>query len=145
MIAALKDVAIVATEGKLKNAVGASRAAIAAGKEVGGKVMDDLLSEIGSLRKFGGGSSEEGHSGDAKNSTAPEPDNAEMAIDERKRKMAPGTSSECTQWGGSYNGQGRIGVVSHIQSKVAQLLHAQNGKCLRRPRPREQKGPAKQA
>lgn len=60
LVAAMKEITKVATEGQVKDSIGASWAPIAAGNEVKGKETGNLLSEVesqasGGRSKVGGG------------------------------------------------------------------------------------------
>lgn len=108
--------------------------------------MDDLLSEVG-CRTSGRCSDAKDRGDDAEEFTAPGPDSVEGAINETGTEIETMTDArgESIQRGGTRNGRGCLRLVPRIQSKVARLLHAYNGKCLGR-HPCEQEGSiAKQA
>lgn len=107
------EIVMIARGGQLKNAVGASLAAITTGREVEEKRTGVLLLEVES-RASGGRSDEEAHSVDAEDSIASEIDNVEEAVGETETETAPGARSESTQRDDSHNGQGRLGLVQRI-------------------------------
>lgn len=124
----------MATEGQLKDAVGASWAVIAAENEVEGKIICKLLSEVRS-RASRRHSEAEGRGSVVADPNALGSNDVEGEVGETKPATGMETvsdkKSERTQQGGSREGGGDLGLVSHIQSKVARLFHAHNGKCLR--------------
>lgn len=77
--------------------------------------------------------------------TVPESNGVKGEVGETVSAMdmetAPGARNESTQRSSSREGRGCLELVPHIQSEVARLLHARNGKCLRLRLP-EQEGSA---
>lgn len=97
LIAALENVEDIATERQLKDAVGASQAAVAAEKAMNRKGMGNLLSEVRACENNGGRSSAKGHTDDAEDPTASESDSGAGATDEmgdgimrKRRRYATG-------------------------------------------------------
>lgn len=138
-MASLKDVADRVTEGKLRDALGAQRAAVSAGKEVKWKGIGDLLSEVGARDSGRGRGSEERHGGGAEDSTASEPDSMGGVMGETE--TVPGASSESTQ----STGMPRPYLFPCIQSKIVRIPYAYNGKCLRRHRHEKEGSAARRA
>lgn len=130
LITVFKEIVEIATEEQLKDAVGTSWVAIAAGKKVEGKGRPGIAV---------GANSEEGHNRKAQDLAVSEHGNTGRTTGDME--MAPDGSSEGTQRGETYDRQGRLGLVLHVQFKIARMLDAHHDTCLRW-HPREQESSA---
>lgn len=124
-----KEVVDTGIEGQLKDDVAASWAAVATGKEVGGKGTVDLLFQV-RARGYGGRRYVgDGNDDNLEGPTATDRDFTKWVTGESD--IASGTTSKGTQRGNSHNREGRLGLIPHIQLQTDRLFHVYSSRCLR--------------